>query len=129
MSAQERKERERAERERLIVATARELAEQQGWDSVTTRRLAERIEYSQPVLYSHFRGKREIIGAVAVEGAAEMAVTVRAAASSANSPRERVAALAQASLDFAARNPAVYDALFQLDGGLAFAHEDTPEPL
>jgi AcrR family transcriptional regulator len=129
MSVQDRKQRERAERERLIVATARELAEQQGWDAVTTRRLAERIEYSQPVLYSHFRGKREIIGAVALEGAAEMAVAVRAAASGANGPRERVAALARAYLDFAARNPAVYDALFQLDGGLAFADEDTPEPL
>ncbi|MER6533355.1 TetR/AcrR family transcriptional regulator [Streptomyces sp. 900105755] len=129
MSVQERKQRERAVRERLIVATARELAEQQGWDAVTTRRLAERIEYSQPVLYSHFRGKREIIGAVALEGAAEMAAAVRAAASAANSPRERVAALARAYLDFAERNPAVYDALFQLDGGLAYAQEDTPEPL
>ncbi|MFF8835725.1 TetR/AcrR family transcriptional regulator [Streptomyces sp. NPDC015130] len=129
MSVQERKQRERADRERLIVATARELAEQQGWDAVTTRRLAERIEYSQPVLYSHFRGKREIIGAVALQGAAEMAVAVRTAASGANSPRGRVAALAHAYLDFAAHNPAVYDALFQLDGGLAFADEDTPEPL
>ncbi|WP_354639331.1 TetR/AcrR family transcriptional regulator [Kitasatospora camelliae] len=129
MSVQERKARERAVRERLIVATARELAEQQGWDAVTTRRLAERIEYSQPVLYSHFRGKREIIGAVALEGATEMAVAVRAAASSAHGPRERVAALARAYLDFAERNPAVYDALFQLDGGLPYAREDTPEPL
>ncbi|MFF8867782.1 TetR/AcrR family transcriptional regulator [Streptomyces sp. NPDC015139] len=129
MSVKERKERERAERERLIVATARELAEQQGWDAVTTRRLAERIEYSQPVLYSHFRGKREIIGAVALAGAAEMAAAVRAATSAQNDPRARVVALARAYLDFAARNPAVYDALFQLDGGLAYAQEDTPEPL
>ncbi|MFJ5730816.1 TetR/AcrR family transcriptional regulator [Streptomyces paradoxus] len=129
MSVQERRERERASRERLIVATARELAEQQGWDAVTTRRLAERIEYSQPVLYSHFRGKREIIGAVALEGAAEMAVALRAATSAADGPRARVTALARAYLDFAERNPAVYDAMFQLDGGLAFAHEDTPEPL
>ncbi|MFH9349406.1 TetR/AcrR family transcriptional regulator [Kitasatospora sp. NPDC017646] len=129
MSVQERKQRERAERERLIVATARELAEQQGWDAVTTRRLAERIEYSQPVLYSHFRGKREIIGAVALEGAAEMAAAVRAATAAADGPRDRVAALARTYLDFAARNPAVYDALFQLDGGLPFAREDTPEPL
>ncbi|MEU7009029.1 TetR/AcrR family transcriptional regulator [Streptomyces sp. NPDC046332] len=129
MSVKERKERERAERERLIVATARELAEQQGWDAVTTRRLAERIEYSQPVLYSHFRGKREIIGAVALEGAAEMAAAVRAATSAADGPRERVAALARAYLHFAERNPAVYDALFQLDGGLVYAQEDTPEPL
>ncbi|MGW4307081.1 TetR/AcrR family transcriptional regulator [Streptomyces californicus] len=132
MSVQERKERERAARERLIVATARELAEEQGWDAVTTRRLAERIEYSQPVLYSHFRGKREIIGAVALEGAAELAAAVRAATSaapSADGPRGRVAALAHAYLDFAARHPAVYDALFQLDGGLAYAREDTPAPL
>ncbi|WP_030275851.1 TetR/AcrR family transcriptional regulator [Streptomyces sp. NRRL B-24484] len=129
MSVQQRKERERADRERLIVTTARELAEQQGWDAVTTRRLAERIEYSQPVLYSHFRGKREIIGAVALQGAAEMAVAVRDAAAAANGPHERVAAMARAYLDFAERNPAVYDALFQLDGGLAYAQEDTPEPL
>jgi AcrR family transcriptional regulator len=129
MSVQERKERERADRERLIVATARELAEQQGWDAVTTRRLAERIEYSQPVLYSHFRGKREIIGAVALQGATELAAAVRAAAAAADGPRARVTALARAYLDFAAHNPAVYDAIFQLDGGLAFAQDDTPEPL
>ncbi|WP_406032776.1 TetR/AcrR family transcriptional regulator [Nocardioides sp. NBC_00163] len=129
MSVQERKQRERADRERLIVATARELAEQQGWDAVTTRRLAERIEYSQPVLYSHFRGKREIIGAVALEGASEMAAAMRSATAAASTPRDRVAALARAYLEFAERNPAVYDALFQLDGGLAYAQEDTPEQL
>ncbi|MEV6044464.1 TetR/AcrR family transcriptional regulator [Streptomyces xanthochromogenes] len=129
MSVQERKERERADRERLIVATARELAEHQGWDAVTTRRLAERIEYSQPVLYSHFRGKREIIGAVALQGAGELAVAVRAATAAADGSRARVHALAHAYLDFARRNPAVYDAIFQLDGGLPYAREDTPEPL
>ncbi|MEV5464333.1 TetR/AcrR family transcriptional regulator [Streptomyces griseoincarnatus] len=137
MSVQERKQRERAERERLIVATARELAEEQGWDAVTTRRLAERIEYSQPVLYSHFRGKREIIGAVALQGAAELAAELRGASAEAGAGasasvegvRGRVTALARAYLDFAERNPAVYDAMFQLDGGLAFAAEDTPEAL
>ncbi|OXM45318.1 TetR/AcrR family transcriptional regulator [Amycolatopsis alba] len=129
MSVHERKQREQADRERLIVATARELAEQQGWDAVTTRRLAERIEYSQPVLYSHFRGKREIIGAVALEGASEMAAALRAATSAVDDPRARVTALARAYLDFAERNLAVYDAMFQLDGGLTFAHEDTPAPL
>ena len=129
MSAQERKQRERAERERLIVATARDIAEQHGWDAVTTRQLAERIEYSQPVLYSHFKGKREIIGAVALEGATEMAVALRVAARAVDAPRARVTALARAYLDFAEHNPAVYDAMFQLDGGLAFASEDTPTPL
>jgi hypothetical protein len=58
-----------------------------------------------------------------------MAAAVRAATAAADGPRARVYALARAYLDFAARNPAVYDAIFQLDGGLAYAREDTPEPL
>ncbi|HJP78739.1 MAG TPA: TetR/AcrR family transcriptional regulator [Pseudonocardiaceae bacterium] len=115
MPVPERKRREWADRERLIVAAARELAEQQGWDAVTIRRLAERIDRSQPVLYCHFRGKREIIGAVARQGAAELAGALLAATSAADGPRARITALARAYLDFAEHNPAVYDAMFQLD--------------
>jgi hypothetical protein len=54
---------------------------------------------------------------------------MRAATAAVDGPRARVTALARAYLAFAERHPAVYDALFQLDGGLAYAREDTPEPL
>lgn len=129
MSVRERKERERANRHQLIVSAARELAESDGWDAVTTRRLAERIEYSQPVLYSHFRGKKEILGAVALEGFAELTTALRAAAPKGPADRATVAALARAYTDFATDNPALYDAMFSLDNGLPFADETTPAPL
>lgn len=129
MSVQERKKRERALRHQLIVSTARELAESHGWDAVTTRRLAERIEYSQPVLYSHFHGKREIVGAVALEGFAELTAVMRSAVAEGPAGRAAVAALAEAYVAFAERNPALYDAMFVLDGGLPFADDATPAPL
>ncbi|MEU5214095.1 TetR/AcrR family transcriptional regulator [Streptomyces sp. NPDC020742] len=129
MSVQERKERERTHRHQLIVATARELAESQGWDAVTTRRLAERIEYSQPVLYSHFRGKREIVAAVALEGFAELTEALRRAVADGPSGRAAVASLVAAYVDFAEHNPALYDAMFLLDAGLPFADAATPAPL
>ncbi|MFI0213421.1 TetR/AcrR family transcriptional regulator [Streptomyces lydicus] len=129
MSVRERKERERAQRHRLIVSTARELAEAHGWDAVTTRRLAEQIEYSQPVLYGHFRGKKEIVGAVALEGFAELTAALRTAVAEGPAGREAVAALARAYTGFAADNPALYDAMFSLDNGLPFADEATPAPL
>jgi AcrR family transcriptional regulator len=56
------------------------LAEAEGWDAVTTRRLATEIESSQPVLYSHFKGKDAIMAAVAVQGFAELREAVRALA-------------------------------------------------
>src|SRR6478672_1548091 len=52
----QRRERELAQRRQLIIESARELAEAEGWSAVTTRRLADKIEYSQPVLYQHFAG-------------------------------------------------------------------------
>src|SRR5436309_13686262 len=111
MSVQDRRARERQQRERLIVTTARELAEAEGWAAVTTRRLAEAIEYSQPVLYSHFAGKNEIMAAVAVQGFAELAELLAAARRRAD---DELAAVAKAYLDFARRNPAIYDAMFTL---------------
>lgn len=133
MPMQQRKERERATRHRLIVSTARELAETEGWDAVTTRRLAERIEYSQPVLYSHFRGKDEIVAAVALEGFDDLAAGLHRAVSPPGSdavaPRTAVAALAAAYVGFAERSPAVYDAMFTLSTGLRFADEATPAAL
>ena len=128
MSVRDRRARERQRRERLIVTTARELAEAEGWDAVTTRRLAEAIEYSQPVLYSHFSGKDAIVRAVALEGFTQLAATLRDARHAAPSPRPALLALARAYLEFAQTRPALYDAMFTL-AELPFATPDTPAPL
>jgi AcrR family transcriptional regulator len=129
MSVRERRERERVRRERLIVTTARGLAEAEGWDAVTTRRLAELIEYSQPVLYSHFKGKDAIMAAVAVEGFAEIAAVLRAARTEASTARAALAAVVSAYVDFAERHPALYDAMFVHTVDLPFARPETPAAL
>ncbi|MFE9625003.1 TetR/AcrR family transcriptional regulator [Streptomyces sp. NPDC006527] len=135
MSIQARRERERAEREKLIVTAARELAESEGWDAVTTRRLAAEIEYSQPVLYSHFKGKDAIMAAVAVQGFAELAKELRearravAGGAGAAGHRESLAAVGRAYTAFARRRPALYDAMFTHRVELPFATPEAPAPL
>ncbi|GAA3150499.1 TetR/AcrR family transcriptional regulator [Planomonospora alba] len=128
MSTQQRRERERAQRHDLIVKTARKLAESEGWDAVTTRRLADEIEYSQPVLYSHFAGKDAIVAAVALEGFTELAARLRTATRT-GEPRAALEALARAYMEFAEENPALYDAMFTMAVDLPFGQDDTPEPL
>ncbi len=129
MTRQERRERERAQRRQIIVNAAREVAEAEGWESVTTRRLADRIEYSQPVLYSHFEGKDAIVSAVALEGFGELATILRDAREAADSPSAEPRAVASAYLKFARANPALYEAMFTLKVDLTFARSDTPAPL
>ncbi len=129
MGISERKERERAEREQRIVTAARMVAERDGWASVTVRRLAQEIEYSQPVLYGHFENREAIVGAVALEGFGELALTLRAAIRLGATPAESIEAVAMAYLEFAFEGPALYEAMFVLPSGLRFAKSDTPQVL
>ncbi|QSB14556.1 TetR/AcrR family transcriptional regulator [Natronosporangium hydrolyticum] len=126
----DRKARERAQRRQLIIDAARALAEAEGWEAVTTRRLADRIEYSQPVLYSHFANKDAIVAAVAVAGFAELATALRSArAMFPHDPDQWLPAAAQAYVEFAEVNRARYDAMFVLASDLQFAQADTPADL
>ncbi|GID31691.1 TetR/AcrR family transcriptional regulator [Paractinoplanes brasiliensis] len=124
MAIRERREREREDRQRLIIKAARELAETHGgWEVVTTRRLAEQIEYSQPVLYSHFKGKDEIMAAVALEGFAELGASMREAR------QVSPAAVALAYVAFAEARPVLYETMFTSPVELTFASPETPAPM
>lgn len=125
----ERRERERAQRHQLIITAARELAETEGWESVTTRRLAERVEYSQPVLYSHFNGKDAIVSAVALDGFTELAAHLRSARQAASEAGQALRGVCRAYLEFATERPALYQAMFVLPTDLKFASTETPPPL
>ena len=129
MAIEDRRERERAVRRQLIITTARKLAETEGWDAVTTRRLSTEIEYSQPVLYKHFAGMEQIADAVAIDGFGELADAIRAARSDRDAAGDALTRIAQAYLDFARRHPAVYDAMFTRPTALRFAEDDTPPQL
>ena len=126
MAIADRRLRDRAARRQLIVATARALAEGEGWDAVTTRRLSTEIEYSQPVLYKHFASMEDIVEAVALEGFGELAEALRTARDGAGGRDEALRRVAHAYSRFAAENPVLYDAMFTRATGLRFAAEDTP---
>ena len=105
-----------------VIHAARDIAESDGWRAITMRRLAGGLGVTQPVLYSAFASRQAIIDAVALNGFDEIAAALEAVGAS---PMARM----RAYLDFAAAHPRVYEAMFSLPSGLAFAAEDTPEPL
>src|SRR5450755_1484233 len=124
MGIEDRRLRERAARRRLITATARTLAEREGWDAVTTRRLSTEIEYSQPVLYKHFASMEDIVEAVALEGFGELAKSLSTARGGAGGPEEALGRVAHFYSTAATENPALYDAMFTRATRLRFGAED-----
>lgn len=129
MGIAERKGRSRAERERRIIAAAREIAKCEGWSAVTIRRLAAEIEYSQPVLYAHFENREAIVAAVAVEGFRDLTIGLRQAAQRSTGPQNALKNVAMAYLAFASEQTTLYEAMFTMRIGLRFAEADTKSEL
>src|SRR3979490_250220 len=129
MTIEERRERDRAARRQLIVITARRIAETEGWDAVTTRRVSAEIAYIHPVLYKHFSNMEAIAHSVAVDGFRELAESLSNASGGAAEPEDALRRIAHAYIDFALTNPAVYDAMFTRATTLHFAAAHTPPEL
>lgn len=68
MGVKERQEREREATSRAILDAARELFVAEGYQNVSIRKIAERIEYSPAAIYSYFPSKDDIFLALAEEG-------------------------------------------------------------
>ena len=124
----ERKLRDKQARRAQIIGAARRIAELEGWSNVTVRRLSDEISYSQPVLYSHFASREEILAAVAVEGFQEIGLALEKAR---KRPRRgnAVESVAIAYLEFAASSPALYEVMFSLSLSLPFDNAATPPEL
>jgi len=76
-----------------------------------------------PVPYGHFPGgKPEIMNAVALQGFTEIAATMSTASSDASN-RARISAVVTGYLEFAAANPATYEAMFSLPISARFASD------
>ncbi len=113
-------------RECLIVNTARDIAEHEGWPSVTVRRLADAISYSQPILYKHFpRGREEIVERVVLQGYEGLGSVLDPASRSDDPLRSTVLAY----LDWAREHPAVHEAMSTSLTSIEFASAETPQVL
>src|SRR5579884_2241782 len=132
MGMRERRERERKEmREEMrksILAAAQEIASEEGWQAVTTRKVAERIGYSQPTIYEYFANKEAILLALLRYGYEQLVTEMQAAFSSTDDPETRLLAMSEAYWDFAFRSPELYQVMHGL-AGISFGrygHPDTP---
>ena len=108
MGVRERRQREREELRRAILDTAREIAMAEGWSAVTIRRVAEKIEYSPPVIYEHFESKEHIVVELLRRGFREMLAAMRAARDAEEDPVEALIAIGQAYWSFSVAHPEMH---------------------
>jgi|SRR5215472_8478840 AcrR family transcriptional regulator len=111
MGVKERREREKSETRDKILDAARELFVTEGYEGVSMRKVAEKIEYSPTAIYVHFADKNELFRELCHQDYARLAQVFQSSVMSTD-PLERLKQIGAIYIDFGVRYPNHYKFMF-----------------
>jgi len=114
MGITDRKKRQKEEVKTSILSTAWQMVKEDGWQSLSMRKIAGAIEYSAPVIYDHFENKEAIVLEFAKEGFQILAKKIQKAKEKSDDPAEQLRAIADAYWNFAFKNKEHYKLMYGL---------------
>jgi AcrR family transcriptional regulator len=113
MGSKERREREKESLRQEILDAARELFAEQGYESVTMRKIAEKIEYSPTTIYLYFSDKDELLFSLCQETFSKLVKYIEhIEAQGSSDPVEKVKLGLRAYVDFGLKHPNHYKVTF-----------------
>ena len=111
MGVKERREREKSETRDKSLDAARELFVTEGYEGVSMRRVAEKIEYSPTAIYVHFADKNELFRELCHQDYARLAEVFQGSAVPLD-PVERLKQIGRTYIEFGMRYPNHYKFMF-----------------
>ncbi|MEO0734556.1 MAG: TetR/AcrR family transcriptional regulator [Bacteroidota bacterium] len=123
MSIANRKERDKEELRRKIIAATTELLREENYATVQMRKIAERIEYSVGTIYLYFKDKDELFLAVQEEAFRQAFAFIQQIPAT-NDPLERLRFLGERYIRFGIENPDLYRLMFVMEKPMQALPED-----
>src|SRR5215470_8546800 len=111
MGVKERREREKVETRDKILDAARELFVTEGYEGVSMRSVADKIEYSPTAIYVHFADKQQLFRELCHRDYARLAEVLQSSVTTAN-PIERLRQIGGIYVEFGTRYPNHYKFMF-----------------
>lgn len=111
MTTKERRAREMQETREKILDAAREMFAEEGFDAVTMRAIAERIEYTPTAIYHHFKSKKALLAEICMHDFERLARHFNASIAT-RDPIGRILGSGEAYLEFAEKHPSQYRFMF-----------------
>jgi len=114
MGIAERKERQKKEVRGSIITAAWQLVNEEGWQNLSIRKIADAIEYSVPVVYDHFENKEAILSEFNRQGFQLLGDKLKEAKDKHRKPTLQLEAIAFSYWDFAFENKEYYQLMYGL---------------
>lgn len=120
MGVQERRKREKEGLRQEILDAARELFAREGYESVSIRKIAEKVEYAPGTIYLYFRDKAEILECLCEETFAKLSQRLGAIAIDQGDPLEALRRGLRLYIEFGLQYPHHYYVTFVMAGRLLY---------
>jgi AcrR family transcriptional regulator len=95
-----------------IIDAAHEIVKEEGWQALSMRKIAEKIEYTAPMIYEYYANKDAILLELTKKGYLLLAERMREAASQQPTPETQLEAIWLAYWNFAFEEQEYYQLMF-----------------
>lgn len=112
MGIKERKEKQKDTLRREIMTAARELFVEHGYDSVSMRKVADKIEYSPTTIYLYFKDKKDLLINICEETFAHLHQSLEKIENASGDPLVCLKKGMRAYIEFGLQHPSDYTMVF-----------------
>ena len=112
MGTKERRAREKKQLQRQILSAARELFVNEGYENVSMRKIANKIEYSPTTIYLYFKDKGDLLDSVCKETLLDLLNTLELLNRDKSNPIETLRKSGKAYVEFGLKYPQDYKLTF-----------------
>lgn len=115
MGSKERISRQKEETRSNILKAAREIVKEEGWQGLSMRKIADKIEYTAPIIYEYFSNKEAILQELTCKGFGILTIDLEAAKEESQDPAEQLEGMWLAYWNFALKNKEMYQLMYGVE--------------
>ncbi|PZR20259.1 MAG: TetR family transcriptional regulator [Flavobacterium psychrophilum] len=115
MGSKERILRQKEETRSNILIAAREIVKDEGWQGLSMRKIADKIEYTAPIIYEYFSNKEAILQELTCKGFGILTKDLEAAKAESQDPAQQLEGMWLAYWNFALKNKEMYQLMYGVE--------------
>lgn len=115
MGSKERIIRQKEETRSNIIIAAREIVKEEGWQGLSMRKIADKIEYTAPIIYEYFANKEAILQELTCKGFRILTKDLETARKESEDPAVQLENMWLAYWNFALKNKEMYQLMYGVE--------------
>lgn len=112
MASKDRILRHKEETRTSILKAAHKIVKEEGWQGLSMRKIADRIEYTAPIIYEYFSNKESILEELTFKGFKKLSKHLELAKAKHDSPEDQLEAMWMAYWNFAFTHTEMYQVMY-----------------